>query len=114
MTLDHLRRRILMALGVIGVLLSTVGAGAQDPPPHGESLPPRSLVEKWLDPQTVIAAALVMLYVGELRGDVKRIKQRVFVQLSDERLRTDFMPREVLDEKFNAIDDRLSHRRGEN
>lgn len=102
-----------MAIGVIAVLIVSVVATAQDPPgsPHADQPPPRSLVEKWLDPQTVIAAALVLLYVGELRGDMKRVKERL-AELSDQKLREQFMPREALDERLRAIEERRAHPRG--
>lgn len=115
MTIFYLRRRILMALAAIAVLLVSVGAAAQDPavtaPARQDLPPPRSLVERWLDPQTVIAAALVLLYVGELRGDMKRVKERL-EDLSDGKLREQFMPREVIDERLRAIEERRPHPRG--
>ena len=82
-----------------------------------DMMPPRSLVEKWLDPQTVIAAALVLLYVGELRGDMKRGKERM-AELSDIKLREQFIPREALEERLRGIEDqrytedRRAHQRG--
>lgn len=44
-------------------------------PPLAFTTPP-SLVEKWLDPTTFLTAFAFVLYLGELRGEMKRLKER--------------------------------------
>lgn len=109
----RLQRRIMFHAGmVLLVLFATIGAVDPDAPSSATPPPPRSLVERWLDPQTIIAAVLVLLYVGELRGDMKRMKERL-AELSPEKLNHQFMPREALDERLRHLEDRRARSRGE-
>jgi hypothetical protein len=45
---------------------------AQAPTPAPAEAP--SLFAQWLTPQAVLGVALIVLYAGELRGDVRRLK----------------------------------------
>jgi len=60
----------------------------------------RSLLDEWLKPDVVIGGALVLLYAGELRGDMKRIKTDV--RALQQRLHDDYMTRETIEARLRA------------
>lgn len=59
-----------------------------------------SLIDRWLSPDAVIGGALVLLYVGELRGDVKRVKADL--RAMQQRLHDDYMTRETVEARFGG------------
>ncbi len=78
---------------------ATVGLGVIHPP---------SLWEKWLTPEIVMPAALALLYVGELRGELKRLKIKVaeFEIFNDslfEKLDNRYMSRETTEARFREF-----------
>lgn len=94
-------RRLFVGLGMIALLVVSLGASQLTPEPA--ALQPKSIVDRWLEPQTVIGIALVLLYVGEVRGDLKRTKERL-AELTDDKLAARFMSRELIEEKLRHLE----------
>jgi len=58
----------------------------------------------------LLTLAALALYAGELRGNIKAM-QKQLLDLTDDKLRERFMPREVVEERLRALD-RRTHQRG--
>lgn len=84
---------LLLLLG--GFCVSRVFAQGAAPLPEASAA---SLLDRWLSPDAVIGGALVLLYVGELRGDVKRLK--VENAAMNKRLHDDYITKELAEAKF--------------
>ena len=92
------RHLLVLALLVSGFLVAQMRA--QQPAPVPIVAAP-SLVDRWLAPDVVIGGALVLLYAGELRGDIRRLK-------ADNKemrrmLHEDYMRRETIEARFAEI-----------
>lgn len=102
------RSRLVVRLGVLllligGGLAARVLAQAPGPAPA-----PASLIETWLKPDTVLSIALVILYAGELRGDVRRLKEDV--ARLQRHLHDDYMTRETVEARFSGMGRRVDDR----
>ena len=69
-----------------------------------------SLLDRWLSPDVVIGGVLVLLYAGELRGDLTRIKAeqkefREFRQTLHEKIAQDYMSRETLEARLAPLEE---------
>lgn len=84
----------VLALLVGGFCVSQVFAQGAAPVPETSA----SLLDRWLSPDAVIGGALVLLYVGELRGDVKRLKLENAAM--NKRLHDDYITKELAEAKF--------------
>jgi len=68
-----------------------------------------SLLDRWLQPDAVIGGAVVLLYAGELRGDVKRLKSGQ-AELT-RKLHDDYMSKETIDAKIETLMAKLEARK---
>jgi hypothetical protein len=97
----RLERRI--AFHVLGITLLVGGfmvhLAAQSSAPAGPHVEPPSLMDRWLSPDAVIGGVLVILYVGELRGDVKRLKAENAAM--QQRLHDDYLTKELATAMFH-------------
>jgi hypothetical protein len=110
---DRAVRRHLLGLAL---LLGGFGAAAaaQSAVPPMSAIAPPSLFEKWLSPDVVIGGVLVLLYAGELRGDMRRMKAQMtalqeFRDGLHEELDRKYMSREALEARLAALSDRPRH-----
>lgn len=102
---DRLVRHLWMLLClIVGVFVSHVFAQGSTP----TSPAVESLIDRWLSPNAVLSVALVVLYAGELRGDVRRLKEDM-ARLQG-RLHDDYMTRETLEARFTGVGRRLDDR----
>lgn len=109
---DRRRRLVSGLVWHLGMLVLLLGAVfvtqvfAQAPTPAPGQV--ESLLDRWLSPNAVLTIALVILYAGELRGDVRRLKEDV-AQLRL-RLHDDYMPRETIEARFDGMGRRADDR----
>lgn len=101
-----LRHVFALALLVCGFLVALVH-GQEANTLGDQPTSTRSLAEQWLAPQTVIGTAVFLLYVGELRGDIRRTK-RDLIALQD-KLEDKYMTKETIEAKLATVD---AHRQG--
>ena len=82
-----------------------VSAYAQGITPPMQTLAAQpSLWEKWLSPDVVIGGILVLLYAGELRGDMKRVKAQIAeLETFQDGLEDKFMGRRELEARLAAL-----------
>lgn len=85
----HLAVLILLATGFC---VSHLRAEPQTPTP---AVAASSLLDQWLKPDVIIGGALVLLYVGELRGDVRRLKADLAA--TQTRLHDDYVTKDVFE-----------------
>ena len=103
MTLETLiaMRRLILHVLLVTVFAVSLGAAQLNLEPH--SAVSSSLADRWLEPQTILMFALALMVMGEIRGDIKRLKSRM-EDLTDEKLATRFMPRELIEEKLRHLE----------
>lgn len=94
---------LALALLLGGFVVAQV-RGAQDAPPAAPALERLSLLDRWLTPDVIIGGVLVLLYVGELRGDLKRIKADQAAMRKQ--LHDDYLTKELADARFVKKADR--------
>lgn len=86
--------KIVLHAGILSVLVGGYFVSqlvAQTPTPAAAVPSSLSLLDRWLSPDVVIGGVLVLLYAGELRGDIRRIKQDQKDLAT--RLHDDYIPR---------------------
>jgi hypothetical protein len=73
-------------------------------PPMQTLAQPASLWEKWLSPDVVIGGILVLLYAGELRGDMRRVKLQIkALEDFQDGIEDRFMGRRELEARLSAF-----------
>ncbi len=111
-TLQLFDQRVWFKVFGLVILVCGVFATAvygQEPATVGLALiPPPTLWEKWLTPEIVVPVALALLYVGELRGELKRIRVKIvefdlFIDTLHEKLDAKYMSREIVEARFREF-----------